>query len=291
MTSKELPTGTITFLFTDIEGSTQLWEQAPEAAMLALTRHDEIIERVVTDNNGIVVKPRGEGDSRFAVFEQAKDGVSAAALIQLLFHAEAWGTPSPLKVRMSLHTGEANLRMGDYYGTVVNRAARLRSIGHGGQTLVSRATSELVKDALPSNAMLFDQGEHRLKDLSREEHVYQLNIEGVPADFPPLNSLSVIPNNLPAQLTEFIGREEEIKETQGLIKKTRLLTLVGPGGTGKTRLSLEIAADQAEYLRHGVFFVPLAPIHSSDFMVQAVAESIGLSLSTEEQPLLQLNNY
>ena len=291
MPTKDLPTGTITFLFTDIEGSTKLWEQAPDAVMHALTRHDEIIEGVVADNHGIVVKPRGEGDSRFAVFEQAKDGVSAAALIQMLFHAETWETPSPLKVRMSLHTGEADLRMGDYYGSVVNRAARLRSIGHGGQTLISRATSELIRETLPPGVTLQDQGEHRLKDLSREEHVYQLIIEDLPTDFPPLNSLSVIPNNLPSQLTEFIGREKEIKDVQEQIKKTRLLTLVGPGGAGKTRLALEIAADLAENFKHGVFFVPLAPIHSSEFMVQAVAESIGLSLSTEEQPLVQLNNY
>ena len=158
MSTKDLPTGTITFLFTDIEGSTKLWEQAPDAVMHALTRHDEIIEGVVADNHGIVVKPRGEGDSRFAVFEQAKDGVSAAALIQMLFHAETWETPSPLKVRMSLHTGEADLRMGDYYGSVVNRAARLRSIGHGGQTLISRATSELIRETLPPGVTLQDQG-------------------------------------------------------------------------------------------------------------------------------------
>jgi predicted ATPase/class 3 adenylate cyclase len=289
--TNELPTGTITFLLTDIEDSTKLWEKDPDAVMQALARHDQIIESAVSDNHGVVVKPRGEGDSRFAVFEQAKDAVSAAARIQIMFHAEAWQTPTPLKVRMSLHTGEANLRMGDYYGSVVNRAARLRSIGYGGQTLLSAVTRELVKETLPPGVILADQGEHRLKDLSREEHVYQLVIDDVPTNFPPLKSLSVIPNNLPAQLTDFIGRESELEEIHQLLEKTRLLTLVGPGGTGKTRLALEVAADQAENFKHGVFFVPLAPLHSSDFMVQAVAESIGLSLSTDEQPLMQLNNY
>ena len=158
-----LPVGIVTFLFTDIEGSTQLWEQAPEETMQALAQHDEIIERVVVNNRGVVVKPRGEGDSRFAVFEQAGNAVAAAAVIQKQFYAENWPTPRPLKVRMAMHTGKADLRMGDYYGSVVNRCARLRSIIHGGQTVLSQATWELVHDSLPAGVFLRDEGEHRLK--------------------------------------------------------------------------------------------------------------------------------
>jgi predicted ATPase/class 3 adenylate cyclase len=291
VTLQDLPTGTITFLFTDIEGSTRLWEQAPDEAMHALARHDEIIEGKVADSGGVVVRPRGEGDSRFAVFEHARDAVTAAVKIQQQFFSVSWETPRPLRVRMALHTGEADLRMGDYYGSAVNRCARLRAIAHGGQTLLSAATWELVQDALPPNSEVRDHGQHRLKDLTRPEHVLELIIKGLPHEFPPLNSLTVIPNNLPAQMTEFIGREEEIKETQRLLEQSRLLTVVGPGGIGKSRLSLETAAGLADKFRHGVFFVPLAHISSSEFAVQAVSESIGLSISTNEEPQQQLLNY
>ena len=181
-----LPVGTVTFLFTDIEGSTQLWEQAPEEMMGALVGHDEIFERVVADNGGVVVRPRGEGDSRFAVFEQAWDAVAAAVIIQKQFYVENWPTPRPLKVRMALHTGKADLRMGDYYGSAVNRCARLRSIAHGGQTVLSMATRELVHNSLPADVLLQDEGEHRLKDLTRPEHVFQLLIIDLPQEFPSI---------------------------------------------------------------------------------------------------------
>lgn len=288
---RELPTGTVTFLFTDIEGSTMLWEQSPEQMMPALARHDEIIERDVAENGGVVVRPRGEGDSRFAVFEQAGDAVAAAAVIQKQFYGEDWATPRPLKARVALHTGEADLRMGDYYGSVVNRCARLRSIIHGGQTVLSQATRELVHDSLPDGVFLRDEGEHRLKDLSRPEHVYQLLFTDFSQDFPPLRSLTVIPNNLPILLTDFVGRKRELKEIRRSVEGSRLLTLVGPGGIGKSRLAIETAAELADQFRHGIFFIPLAPIASVDDVAQAVAEGIGLSLASDDEPQEQLLNY
>jgi class 3 adenylate cyclase len=167
MASVELPTGTITFLFTDVESSTQLFEQAPERAQEALARHDAIVERDAAAFDGLVVKPRGEGDSRFVVFAQATAAAAAAVRIQQDLYAESWETPWPLKVRIALHTGEADLRQGDYYGTDVNRCARLRGIGHGGQVLLSEATWVLVQDDLPPEVTAQDEGQLRLKDLSR----------------------------------------------------------------------------------------------------------------------------
>src|SRR5689334_9222859 len=173
-----LPSGTVTFLFTDIEGSTRLWELHPEAARAALARHDALVEEIVQGAGGAVVRPRGEGDSRFAVFSRSTDAVSAAAALQRALFSEPWPTPMPLRVRMALHTGEADLREGDYYGSAVNRCARLRSAAHGGQTLLSQATYDLVRGTLPSGAELLDMGEHRLKDLQRPEHIFQLVVEG-----------------------------------------------------------------------------------------------------------------
>src|SRR4051794_38394946 len=198
-----LPTGTVTFLFTDVEGSTRLWERNPEQMRRALARHDEIIEALVAQREGVVVRPRGEGDSRFAVFPRASNAVAAAAAIQQELHAEPWPAETPLRVRMALHTGEADLRDGDYYGSAVNRCARLRAIAHGGQTLLSMATEELVRDARPSRVSVRDLGEHRLSDLARPEHVYQLVVSGVPASAGALRSVDTLPNNLPRQLTSF----------------------------------------------------------------------------------------
>src|SRR5687767_9947989 len=167
----DLPTGTVTFLFTDIEGSTALWEQHPMAMRQALIRHDTLVEQIVAEHHGHVVRPRGEGDSRFAVFARATDAVAAAAALQQAFHAEPWSTPMPLRVRMALHTGEADLRQGDYYGSAVNRCARLRAIAHGGQTLLSLATEQVVRGHLVSGVVLHDLGEHMLKDLQHSERI------------------------------------------------------------------------------------------------------------------------
>ena len=229
----ELPEGVLTFLFTDVEGSTRLWEDAPDSMMSALIQHDEIIERAIAEYGGTSVKPRGEGDSRFLVFGDAGGAVGAIADIQRALVTAEWPTPRPIRIRAALHTGVAELQLGDYYGSSVNRAARLRAIAHGGQTVMSAATWELVRDRLPNRVTIRDMGELGLKDLSRPEHVYQIDIEGVPTEFPPLASIDTIPNNLPVQLTEFVGREQEMAEAKRLLESTRLLTIMAPGGAAR----------------------------------------------------------
>ncbi|MCL1594256.1 MAG: adenylate/guanylate cyclase domain-containing protein, partial [Actinomycetia bacterium] len=187
-----LPGGIVTFLFTDVEGSTRAWEASPELMAEALTQHDEAIMTAVTANNGVAVKARGEGDSWFVVFESAVDAVAGAAEVQRRLADVEWVTSPGLVVRASLHTGAADLRMGDYYGPVVNRAARLRSIAHGGQTIMSGATYQLVQDQLPVGVSIVDMGDHGLKDLTRPEHVFQIDIDDLPSMFPPLLSLNSV---------------------------------------------------------------------------------------------------
>ena len=278
----DLPEGIVTFLFTDVVGSTKLWEEAPDTMMQALQHHDAVIDAAAGANNGVLVRPRGEGDSRFVVFPDALDAIAAAVEIQRGLAAEEWDTPEPIVVRMSLHTGASDLQAGDYYGTAVNRAARLRGVAHGGQTLISRATCELVRDHLPPGVALRDLGEHTLKDVTRPEHVFQVDIEGLEADFPPLASLSRVPNNLPIQLTDFVGREIELEEAKRILVTSRLLTILAPGGAGKTRLAIQAAADLATDYPDGTFFVDLAPIDSSADIAQAAAESIGVALATDD---------
>jgi class 3 adenylate cyclase len=182
----QLPTGTVTFLFTDIEGSTRLWEEYPEVMRGALARHDALAAALVERHVGTLVMSRGEGDSLFAVFARATDALAAACAFQQALHAEPWPPEIPLRVRMALHTGEADLRDGGYYGSEVNRCARLRAVAHGGQVLLSRTTYDLVRDALPEGAGLRDLGQHRLQDLARPEQVFQLLHPALRADFPPL---------------------------------------------------------------------------------------------------------
>ena len=251
----DLPDGIVTFLFTDVEGSTALWEESPDSMMGALTQHDEVIDAAVEGHGGISVKPRGEGDSRFLVFPSATEAVAAVAAIQRGLSAVDWGTPRPLLVRMALHTGVADLQLGDYYGSTVNRAARLRAIAHGGQTVMSGSTMELVQDQVPSGVTIHDTGEHGLKDLTRPERVYQIDIEGLPNTFPPLASLDATPNNLPVQLTEFVGRQSELEDTKRAIGETRLLTILAQGGAGKTRLAIQAAAEMTDDFPDGVYFV------------------------------------
>src|SRR3954447_3748299 len=195
----ELPTGTLTFLLTDVEGSTALWEVAPNAMHVALARHDSVFDDAVRRRGGVHVRPRGEGDSRFAVFSSASDAVAAAIAVQRAFAAEPWPTPRPIAVRMGVHTGEAELRDGDYYGPAVNRCARLRGIGHGGQILVSEATAELARGALPAATDFRDLGEHRLKGLRRPERVFQILHSELPNEFPRLLSPGLHPHNLPIE--------------------------------------------------------------------------------------------
>ena len=274
----ELPSGTVTFLFTDVEGSTALWEAAPDAMRLALTRHDALVATGVERHGGVVVKSRGEGDSIFAVFGRARDGVAAVADVLRALDAEVWPTPSPIRVRMALHTGEAELRDGDYYGGTVNRAARLRAAGNGGQALLSLATEQLARDRLPPGVALRDLGEHRLKDLERPERIFQLIVSGVTDDARPLRTLDFVPNNLPTQLTSFVGREREIAEVRRLLEAVRSLTLVGAGGAGKTRMALHVAAAMLETYRDGAWLIELAALVDPSLVPQAVGSALGLSL-------------
>ena len=234
----ELPSGTITFLFTDVEGSTRLWEDHPQAMRAIMARHDALLTAVFEQHDGVVVRPRGEGDSLFCVFVRASDAVAAALAGQRALAAEAWGDIGPLRVRMGLHTGEADLREGDYYGSAVNRCARIRAAGHGGQILLSHATAQLVRASLPDRAGLVDVGRHRLKDLAEGEQLWQLTAPQLPEQFPALATLDARPHNLPLQLTSFVGREPELAALAAFVPQHRLVTLTGPGGAGKTRLAL-----------------------------------------------------
>ncbi|GAC1555986.1 MAG: LuxR family transcriptional regulator [Herpetosiphon sp.] len=302
ITMPDLPTGTVTFLLTDLQGSTALWELHPHAAHAAFVRHDDIIETVVDRYGGQVVRPRGEGDSRFAVFTRATDAVAAAAALQHAFTTELWKTPAPLHVRMALHTGEADLRAGDYYGTSVNRCARLRAIAHGGQTLLSQATFDIVRDMVIQELLpgvsLRDLGEHRLKDLIRPEHVYQLVIAGLPDLFPALPSLDVHHHNLPVQRSPLLGREQEVGDVTALLRRqdVGLVTLTGPGGTGKTRLSLQVAGELIDSFPDGVFFVELAPITDPALVLAAIArilpvqETAGEALPETLQAFLRMKH-
>jgi predicted ATPase/class 3 adenylate cyclase len=280
-------------LFTDIEGSTELWEENPGEMRHVMVRHDEIIEAHVSAYQGQIVRPRGEGDSRFGVFPLAGDAVGAAVAIQQNLATESSNGPISLKVRIGIHTGDADLRMGDYYGPTVNRCARIRGIGHGGQCLLSQVTAELVQDHLPPEVGLMDMGAHRLKGLEREERIFQLSVPGLPDEFPPLKSLGAYLNNLPVPPTAFIGRANALKEAVSTLRQpeVRLLTLTGPGGTGKTRLSLEVGAELLEDFPQGVFFVDLASISDPALVPTTIAHTIGVREGGGRPPLENLKDF
>jgi predicted ATPase/class 3 adenylate cyclase len=278
------PTGTVTFLFTDIEGSTNLWERDAKRMQAALARHDEIMRGVVAERGGHVFKM--VGDACYAAFASAPDALEAALTAQQTIFAEPWDERCRVRVRMALHTGAAEERGGDYFGPPLNRVARLLSAGHGGQTLLSLPAQELARDTLPAGAQLEDLGERRLKDLFRPERVFQLLAPGLPAEFPPLRTLDAYRNNLPTQPTPLVGREREVGAVcEGLRRpEVRLLTLVGPGGTGKTRVGLQAAAELIEGFEGGVFFVALAALNDPALVASTVAQSLGVT-ETGDRPL------
>src|SRR5438046_1335398 len=271
------PIGTVTFLFTDMEGSTRAWEAHPAETQAALKRHDEIVARKVETRDGVIILERGEGDSVFAVFARPSDAVAAACEIQRALRAQSWPAHVPMRVRMAIHTGEAGA---DYRGPHVNRAARLRAIAHGEQILLSGVTAGILRDALPDGVSLIELGRHRLRDLSELEHVFQLAHPELRFDFPPLKSLTSFRQNLPIQLTSFIGRVEEQKTVRALIEKHSVVTLVGAGGCGKTRLAIQVGADELENFRDGVRFVDLAPLSGAGLVVAAIGAALGAK--TEE---------
>ena len=282
-----LPTGTVTFLFTDIEGSTTRWEHQRAAMQTALARHDAILRTAIEARGGHVFKT--VGDAFYAVFTTAPDAVDAAIRAQALLKGEAWDAAlGALRVRTALHTGTAEERDGDYFGQPLNRVARLLSAGHGGQILLSLATHELVRDQLPAGVELRNLHEHRLKDLIRPERIFQLVAPDLEVDYLPLRTLASHPNNLPLQPTPLVGREREVGAVRQRLMQpeVRLLTLTGVGGTGKTRLALQVAAELLESFQDGVWFVNLAPIRDPNLVISAIATTLGLR-EAGGQPVLE----
>src|SRR5438093_85108 len=263
------------FLFTDIEGSTTLWERFPERMRGALARHDLILRGIIEGHNGRVFKT--VGDSFFAVFPAAHDAVAAAADSQHQILAQPWTEiDGPLRVRMAIHAGLAESRDGDYFGPTLNRVARMLASAHGGQIVLSRAVVDLLGTQLRDTAKLIDLGEHRLRDLVRPEHIFQYTERGLREDFPLLRSLSAFAHNLPEQLTSFVGRETEVAEIKHLISGTRLLTLSGAGGNGKTRLALQTAAEMVDHFANGVWFVDMAAVLDPTLIATTVAMTLRL---------------
>src|SRR5436190_933989 len=283
---RNLPSGTVTFLFTDIEGSTKLWEERPQAMQAAHARQEAILREAITKNEGYAYKMIG--DAFQAAFSTAPQALQAALDAQRALDVEPWGATGPIRVRMALHTGLTEERGTDYVGPILNRVARLMSAGHGGQVLISLATEQLVREHLPQDESLRDLGEHRLKDLQRPERVFQLVAPGLRADFPPLSTLDNRPNNLPLQSTPFIGRAAEVAEVRSMLLRddVHLLTLTGAGGTGKTRLALQVAAELLDEFKDGVFFVYLAPITDPALVISTIAQTLGVG-EEGTQPLAQ----
>ncbi|UCG23721.1 MAG: adenylate/guanylate cyclase domain-containing protein [Chloroflexota bacterium] len=270
-----LPTGTVTFLFTDIEGSSRLWERHPGAMRETVARHDGLLQAAVVDNQGHVVKMRGDG--LHAVFASAQDAVAAAVAGQRALQAEAWDEGiGQLPVRMGLYSGSAEVRDGDYFGPAVNRAARLQDAGHGGQILLSQVSAGLIAGQLPEGITLRDLGRYRIKDFPAPERVYQVVAPGLPDRFPPLRAPGGRRTNLPMQTTSFVGRERELEAGKRLLADGRLATFTGPGGTGKTRLALQVAGGLLEDYRDGVWLVELAPLGDEAMVLPALAKAFVL---------------
>jgi predicted ATPase/class 3 adenylate cyclase len=276
----------VTFLFTDIERSSELWELHPQAMGRALAQHDDLLRGVFAEHDGQVFKT--VGDAFCVAFASPSEAVLSAAAAQRKLATAAWEETGPLRVRMAIHSGEAEQREGDYFGQTLNRLARVLATGHGGQTLLTNVTAENVRPGLPHDISLRDLGERRLKDLSRPERIFQLVIKDLPADFPPLRSLEILPNNLPAQVTSFVGRVREVSEVKRLMGTTRLLTLTGPGGTGKTRLSLQVAADILDRFPHGVWLVELATVSDPALLPETIASAVDIREEPGASPLATL---
>lgn len=281
-----VPTGTVTFLFTDIEGSTSLWEHDPEAMQYAFARQEEIVRQAMADHGGYVYKM--VGDAFQVAFSTASAALAAALAAQRGLHAEPWGRVGTVKVRMALHTGVTEERGDDYVGPELNRLARLLDAGHGGQVLLSEATADLVRDHLLEGVSLRDLGDHALRGLVRAEHIYQVVAQGLPADFPGLKAAGARPHNLPSPATPFVGREAELAQIKALLQDSqcRLISLVGLGGSGKTRLAIQAAAQAVlqdaeqrdlQTFQDGVYFAGLADITTPEGVAAAIADALGMA--------------
>ena len=284
------PTGTVTFLFTDIQGSTNLWQTQPQAMKLAQARHNEILRAAVETHEGYVFEV--VGDAVCAAFASAESAIRAAACAQVDLHAENWDE-APIRVRMGIHTGTAELQENGLYSgyMTLSHVQRLMSAGHGGQCLLSSTTEPLARDSLPAGVMLHDLGEHRLKDMPHPERVFQLIIPDLPENFPPLRTLDSSPNNLPIQLTSFIGRKKELAEVKRLLPHTHLLTLTGPGGTGKSRLALRTAMNLLETFPHGAWLVQLAPVSDPSQVTSTTLAALGLPAEVHRPAIDMLCDY
>ena len=284
-----LPVGTVAFLLTDVEGSTLSWEAEPVEMTDAIARHYEVLDRVVTAHRGVRPQEQGEGDSIVAAFSRASDAVLAAWDAQRALAIEVWPTSRPLRVRMAVHAGEAQFRGAlNYAGAAITRTARLRAIGHGGQVLVSQAARDLSLDQLGDQVTFVDLGSHRLKDLARPEHVWQLGGEGLSDTFPSLRSLDAVPNNLPSMSSSFVGRVADVATVLRLVRSERLVSVTGSGGAGKTRLALAVAAEAIDQFGDGVWWVELAARQRGDAVAAAIGEVIGVVDDASVEPTQRL---
>ena len=270
------PSGTVRLLFTDIEGSTKRWEQDRLEMARRVAAHDAMARGIVDKHGGYVFKM--VGDSCCAAFARPSDAVAAATDLQQEIARAPWNDPDPVRVRMAIHSGAPEERDRDYFGSSVNRVARLLAAGHGGQILVSKAARELVFEMLPEGVTLTDLGEHRLKDRTSAETIFQAASSGLASKFPALNTMDAVKTNLPVQLTSFIGRAAELARIATLMRDPdiRLLTLTGPGGTGKSRLAVHAGADLVDDFPDGVYMTELAPLLEPTQVVTAVRSSLGM---------------
>jgi predicted ATPase/class 3 adenylate cyclase len=268
---RDLLTGTVTFLFTDIEGSTRLLQRLGDRYREVVDGHGRILREAISAGGGTEVHT--EGDSFFAVFTSPAGALAAAVQAQRALATHPWPEGHSVRVRMGVHTGEGVRGGDDYIGLDVHLAARIAAAGNGGQVLVSEATRALVEHSLPDGVSVRDLGRHRLKDIEQPEHLYDLVIDGLPSEFPTIRTVDARPTNLPPQRTSFVGREREVAEVTSLLAETRLLTLTGPGGTGKTRLALKVAADQLDRFPDGVFFADLSPIVDPALVPSVIAQA------------------
>lgn len=287
---KGLPTETVTLLFTDIEGSTALLQHLGDRRYAeVLDEHRRVLRTVFAKEDGQEISTAG--DAFLVAFSQARKAVAAAVEAQRALSVHLWPEGVSVRVRMGLHTGEPITEIGDYVGLDVHRASRICSVGYGGQILVSQAVGARVSLDFPPGVSLRDLGTHRLKDLKTHEHLFQVVHPDIPTDFPPLRSLDARPNNLPIQLTSFIGREREIEEVKRCLGVSRLVNIMGSGGAGKTRLALQAAADLVEGYRDGVWLVELAPMSDPSLVPRAVASAVGASEQPWRAPIETLTEF
>ena len=272
-----VPAGTVTFMLTDIDGSTRLWSRSPDAMAGAVAHSYAVLDRAIAEHDGVRPIEQGEGDSVVCAFSRASDALAAALQAQLKLRSAVWPDGLDLRVRIALHTADAQLRdEGNYFGLALSRCARLRSIAHGGQTVLSRTTRDLVVDRLPAGVELVDCGVHRLRDLGRPENVFVLVHPDLDGDLGPLRSLDAFANNLPDHLTTFVGRTAELRQLREALAETRLLTLTGAGGAGKTRLALQLAADLLERFADGVWWADLATVTDPQLVGESLAGVLGV---------------